>query len=222
MCGRFALTISRKEITGFLQGVDTGFWPTRGYNITPGQDIAAILNTSPGTITPTRWGLIPSWAKSPSIGYRLINARVETIHEKPSFKRPFATQRCLILANGFYEWDNNPETNIKTPYFFQLKSGDLFCFAGLWDTWKSPDNTFILSCTIITTDANTTVSKIHHRMPLVLKPESHNIWLSTKPLPHEALLDVITCYDSSDYKYFKVTREVNNPSFNNPEAIEEI
>ena len=205
-----------------MQDFDTSFWPSPGYNIAPGQDIATILNTIPAAITTTRWGLIPSWAKSASIGYRLINARIESIHEKPSFKHPLAARRCLILANGFYEWKADETSKTKTPYYFQLKSGDLFSFAGLWETWKSPDNKFIISSTIITTEANETVSKIHNRMPLILKPESYKLWLSPQPIHDNDLFDRIVCYDSNDFTFFEVTRDVNKPSFNNPDAIKEV
>ncbi|HPQ52098.1 MAG TPA: SOS response-associated peptidase [Spirochaetota bacterium] len=222
MCGRFALTIPRSKIPDYLKDVDMRFWPSPGYNIAPGQDIATILNTSPAAVTLTRWGLIPSWAKTASIGYRLINARIETLHEKPSFKDSFAGRRCLIPANGFYEWKTNPTTKTKTPYFFQLKSGDLFSFAGLWETWNSPDGEHIISSTIITTEANETISHIHHRMPLILKPESYASWLSSQRTRHMDLLEHIICYDSNDFTFHEVTHEVNKPSFNNPDAIKEI
>lgn len=205
-----------------MRDIDTAFWPSPRYNIAPGQEIATILNTTLYSVTPTRWGLIPPWAESPAAGYRLINARVESIHEKPSFKRPFAKQRCLITANGFYEWNNDPSTKRKIPYFFQLKTGEMFCFAGLWDTWKSPENDYIISSSIITTEANETVSLIHHRMPLILKPESYKLWLSQEPIRYEDLFSRIACYDGNDFKYYEVTREVNSPSFDNPDAIKEI
>ena len=153
MCGRFALYRSLEEIKEAfsIQQVNLELEPS--YNVAPTQDVAVVVQREEGnTLEKMRWGLIPFWAKDPSIGSRMINARSETVHEKNSFKRPLKSQRCLIIADGFFEWQKTWQS--KVPMFIQLKSKRPFGFAGLYDVWKSPEGEAITSCTIITTDAN--------------------------------------------------------------------
>jgi putative SOS response-associated peptidase YedK len=125
-----------------------------------------------------KWGLIPSWSKDPSIGDRMINARAETLAEKPSFRNAFRRRRCLILADGFYEWKQIPGMKSKQPMFIRLKDENPFAFAGLWEIWSSPDGSEIRSCTIITTQPNSLIESIHNRMPVILPADAYPIWLA--------------------------------------------
>jgi len=177
MCGRYTLT----ELEKFtdprrhrLTIVPFGFTPR--YNIAPTQDSLVILDADPTTITTARWGLIPAWAADPGIGYRMINARAETVAEKPAFKRLFKRRRCLVLADGFYEWKRFGAH--KVPYRITLTSGAPFAFAGLWDTWEDRDARRTLTTfTIITTTANRVVKPIHDRMPVILTEADEEPWL---------------------------------------------
>ena len=153
MCGRFTLTINPADLQDTFSGYTFPKMFAPRFNIAPSQPVLAIPNDGANTADFFIWGLIPMWAKDPTIGNRLINARGETLGEKPSFRGAYKYKRCLIPANGFYEWKAQPGTKIKTPYFIHLKSGLPFAFAGLWDEWHSPDGALIRSCTIITTRA---------------------------------------------------------------------
>jgi putative SOS response-associated peptidase YedK len=190
MCGRFVLISDLSIITEDfnIQEVSASFTPSR--NVSPGQHIPAVIRSDDKNILATfLWGLIPSWAKDPSIGAKLINARAETVNEKPSFKIAFQKRRCLIVADGFYEWKK--EGRNKTPYYFYLKSGKPFGFAGLYETWLSPEKKKVDTCTIITTRANEVVQPIHERMPVIVPKEKEAVWLKNDmadPLSHLELL----------------------------------
>ena len=163
------------------------------------------------------WGLIPHWAKDKSISYKTINARAEGIENKPTYKKPFRFQRCLVPATGFYEWT---KTKPAVPYYFQLKDESLFAFAGLYDTWKDPqDGNEIYSYTIITTEPNDVVSPIHHRMPLILSKEDEDFWLDPDVIEPERLLPLLKPYPSSEMKVDRVSTSVNNPKFDSEELI---
>ena len=173
MCGRYTLTVP-VEILAEEFGV-TGPLPEvpPSYNIAPTQEVAAVL-TDDGErrLEMLRWGLIPSWADDPGIGSRMINARSETVPEKPSFRRAFRERRCLILADGFYEWKRTNDG--KQPYYIRMEDGRPFAFAGLWESWRGGREE-IRSCTILTTEASDRVSNIHHRMPVILAPEDREL-----------------------------------------------
>ena len=176
MCGRFTLT---QDLTGFAEEI-AGLkfeWMKPRFNVAPSQQVAVVLNTDNRTVSYAKWGLIPSWAKDPAIGNKIANARAEGVAEKPSFRGPFKKRRCLILADGFYEWKTNPQQKNKTPYYFQVDHGRVFGFAGLWDEWRGPDGNEIKSCTIITTNPNPLVGEIHDRMPVILQPIYYPLWL---------------------------------------------
>ncbi|MDH3431289.1 MAG: SOS response-associated peptidase [Gammaproteobacteria bacterium] len=178
MCGRFAF-YSPSEATAALFGVSTSISVAPRYNIAPTQDIAAIRNDeSEGReLTMLRWGLVPFWAKDPSIGNRMINARAETVAEKPAFRAAYRHRRCLVLADGFYEW--HKEGAGKTPYYISAVSGEPFAFAGLWENWHDKQSdASIQSATLITTAANDFMSTLHHRMPVVLHGETADRWLA--------------------------------------------
>jgi putative SOS response-associated peptidase YedK len=178
MCGRFAF-YSPSEATAALFGASGSIPVEPRYNIAPTQYIAAIRNSEEAgrELTMLRWGLVPFWAKDPSIGNRMINARAETVAEKPSYRAAYRKRRCLVLADGFYEW--HKEGSGKTPYYISAVNGDPFAFAGLWENWQSKESEeSIQSATLITTAANDFMSSLHHRMPVVLEPETADRWLA--------------------------------------------
>jgi putative SOS response-associated peptidase YedK len=221
MCGRFTLTVDPAD----LQAAFPGFAPPSGsnatprYNIAPTQSVAAVANNGQKQIEFFRWGLIPAWAKDLAIGSRMINARAETLAEKPSFRTAFKRRRCLILADGFYEWRKNPGGKAKTPMYIRLKSGEPFAFAGLWEVWRSPDDKSILSCTIITTTPNALMEKIHDRMPVILKPEAYDRWLDPAEQPPDKLSALLKPYPASHMTAYAISTLVNQPGNDSPELI---
>ncbi len=217
MCGRFARINTAREIKEEfnLDQIEIELPPS--YNIAPTQDVAVIVENGQSKLTAMRWGLIPYWAKDESIGSKLINARGETVDEKPSFRHSFQKRRCLIVANGFYEWQHRGKEKI--PFFIHLKEKKLFCFAGIFDNWKSLEGESITSCSIITTDASQDLKTIHPRMPVILKREDFSVWLKNSN-PHE-LKKLLVPY-SVDLEYFEVSKDVNSPLNNYSELIEAI
>ena len=205
MCGRFAF-YSPSEATAALFGVESSTSVVPRYNIAPTQFIAAIRrdDEEQSELVMLRWGLVPFWAKDPAIGNRMINARAETVAEKPSFRNAYRKRRSLILADGFYEWRKEGET--KTPYLISLADGSPFAFAGLWEQWNSKEtDEEIQSTAIITTAANDFMSQVHHRMPVVLRPENAARWLDGDM----TLLQEVT-EDSPAFRAWPVSRTVNN------------
>ena len=162
MCGRFTLTVDTAQLQEAFPGVDMGQGVQPRFNIAPTQPVAVIANNHPDRLEHFVWGLIPSWAKDPEIGSRMINARADTIAEKPSFRNAFKRRRCLIPATGFYEWRVIPGQKSKQPMYIQMEDQKPFAFAGLWELWNSPEGSQILSCTIITTEPNKLMSSIHN------------------------------------------------------------
>ena len=204
MCGRFAF-YSPSEATAALFGVSGSIAVEPRYNIAPTQFIVAIRNNeeSGRELTMFRWGLIPSWAKDPSIGNRMINARAETVAEKPSFRAAYR-RRCLVLADGFYEWKKDGDT--KTPWFISLASGAPFAFAGLWENWQSKGtDESIQSTTIITTAANEFMAAVHHRMTVFLQPDTAARWLAGD----DDLMDEVAS-NGPEFIAWPVDRRVNN------------
>jgi putative SOS response-associated peptidase YedK len=215
MCGRFAF-YSPSEATAALFGVESAPDVQARYNIAPTQFIAAIRNDeeSQPELAMFRWGLVPSWAKDPSIGNRMINARAETVAEKPSFRTAYRKRRCLILADGFYEW--HTEAGVKIPWFISLASGEPFAFAGLWEHWQSKETDESLqTTTIVTTSANDFLSQLHHRMPVVLEAETATRWLAGDM----DLLDEVSG-NSPRFQAWPVDRMVNNARNEAPELID--
>ncbi len=214
MCGRFAF-YSPGEATAALFGVEAAPAVEQRYNIAPTQYIAAIRrgDEENNEMAMLRWGLVPSWAKDPSIGNRMINARAETLAEKPSFRTAYRKRRCLILADGFYEW--HTENDVKIPYYISLASGNPFAFAGLWEHWQSKETDEKLqTTTIVTTAANDFLSQLHHRMPIVLESESANRWLDGDM----GLLDELTA-NAPALQAWPVDRVMNNARNEAPELI---
>jgi len=215
MCGRFAF-YSPSEATAALFGVRAAPHLQPRYNIAPTQDIAAIRVNAEGTreFTMLRWGLVPFWAKDPSIGNRMINARAETVAEKPSFRTAYRKRRCLVLADGFYEW--RKESNGKTPYFISLASGAPFAFAGLWEDWHAKESDESLqSATIITTAASQFMSELHQRMPVVLEKGVADRWLDGD----EQLLSEVG-ETNPVFRAWPVDRQVNNARNEGAELVE--
>ena len=205
MCGRFAF-YSPTEAAAALFGVDASLDAKPRYNIAPTQDIAAIRNDKDGEreLVMLRWGLVPFWAKDPSIGNRMINARAETVAEKPSYRNAYKHRRCLVLADGFYEWRRQGDT--KTPYFISLASGQPFALAGLWENWTDKETGESLqTTTLITTDANQFMAQLHHRMPVVLEAATATDWLAGS----DELLDDVASI-TPPLQAWPVDRRVNN------------
>lgn len=215
MCGRFAF-YSPSEATAALFGVEASTPVEPRYNIAPTQFIASIRHDddAQSELVMLRWGLVPFWAKDPSIGNRMINARAETVAEKPSFRNAYRKRRCLILADGFYEW--RKEGDKKTPYLISMADGAPFAFAGLWEHWQSKETEEVIqSATIITTAANNYLSQIHHRMPVVVQPDNAARWLGGDM---ELIAEVSA--NSPKFRAWPVSREVNNARNENDGLIE--
>jgi putative SOS response-associated peptidase YedK len=195
MCGRFVLLTDLQIVTESFHVRNVAGEYRPGNNISPGQQIAAILRKDDqNSLVNFRWGLIPSWAKDPSIGNKMINARAETVSEKPSFREAFKKRRCLIVADGFYEWQKVDRK--KKPYKFSLKSGQPFGFAGLYETWMSPEKEPIHTCTIITTEPNELIQPIHDRMPVIVKKELEDLWIDPGNHNQKELLAILKPYSS--------------------------
>ncbi len=215
MCGRFSFVAEDALILErFGIRVRTAIYKAR-YNCAPSQNLAVISNENPGEIQFFRWGLIPSWAGDKSIGNKLINARGETITEKPSFRNAFKNRRCLVPATGFFEWRHD---KIKVPFNIRLKSREPFCFAGLWDKWVTSDGEIIHSFTIITTSPNELMAKIHDRMPVILHPRDEHSWISRDPDP--SLIDMLKPFPADMMEAYQVSGLVNSPGNDTSQTLE--
>jgi putative SOS response-associated peptidase YedK len=184
-------------------------WNPR-YNIAPTQPVLTIRPDSCEPIrklSTMRWGLVPSWAKDPAIGYKTINARAETVATTPSFREPFKSQRCLIPADGFYEWRRNGKT--KQPYCFEVNDGELFAFAGLWDRWRDPQGDVVESCTILTTTPNSLLADIHDRMPVIVSPDHYDLWLDPAFRNTTAVSEMLKPFDATLMRRYPVSPRVN-------------
>ena len=222
MCGRFTLRTPAHRLAEAF-GVDALPNLAPRYNIAPTQDVVAIRHADDGReLTMLRWGLIPGWAKDPAIGARMINARAETVAEKPSFRAAFRQRRCLVAADGFYEWRKTAEAPKapKQPYYIRLASGEPFAIAGLWERWRDPAGETVESCTLITTEANPELASIHHRMPVILAPADYDAWLEPHPASAAALHDLLRPYPGAEMVAFPIGRHVNNVRNDDPACIE--
>lgn len=224
MCGRFTLWVDLEQLAAtfpWLQ-IPGGLEElTPRYNIAPTQPVAVVPNTGENKLDFFVWGLIPSWAKDPGIGSRMINARGETLAEKPSFRNAYKRRRCLILADGFYEWQKGPGKT-KTPYYIRMESGEPFALAGLWERWMSPHGDEVLSCTIITTEPNELAGQYHNRMPVILPTSAYERWLDPAEQPPEALDELLTAYPADEMDAYPVSTLVNSPANDAPECIEPV
>ena len=210
MCGRYRLS-RRKQLVEEYFGTESGEydWNPR-YNIAPTQPVP-VIRPHPRepirTLSLVRWGLIPSWAGDPSIGAGMINARSETVAVKPVFREALASRRCLIPADGFYEWQRNGKT--KQPYCLEVGDGELFALAGLWDRWTNPQREMIESCTIMTTTPNSLLSDIHDRMPVILGPDKFDLWLDPAFTNTACLLEILRPFDPALMRRYPVSTRVN-------------
>jgi putative SOS response-associated peptidase YedK len=210
MCGRFALSAKTNQIEKLVNKEPIKVAVKPRFNIAPSQNILAIKSDA-SDFTFLKWGLIPSWSKDPAIGNSMINARAETIIEKPSFRTPFKKKRCLIFADGYYEWKVNKGTKTKTPYFIHKSDFEPFAFAGLWESWINPDGEIIESACIITTEPNEKMKEIHHRFPVILNPNQFDLWLDTKKATQNDLLPLLVALPEEDVDFYEVSTLVNSP-----------
>ena len=217
MCGRYTLRSNLKQLADLFHVGDVHlplFDPR--YNIAPSQDVLAVRQPDGRELVELKWGLVPSWAQDPKIGYRMINARCESVAEKPSFRSAFKKRRCLIPADGFYEWQKRGKE--KQPYFIHLTDDQPFAFAGLWEYWER-DGEIIESCTIITTEANELMRPLHDRMPVILPAESHDEWLDSDNQAMEDLPSLLKPYPSEEMDAYPITTYVNSPKNQGQECV---
>ncbi len=219
MCGRFTLTVDPASLQETFGEYTFPHPFAPRFNIAPTQPVLAIPNDGNMTADFFVWGLIPFWAKDPSMGNRMINARAETLAEKPAFRGNYKYKRCLILADGFYEWKTQPGTKTKVPYFIHLQSRQPFAFAGLWDSWNSPDGSQIKSCTIVTTAPNEFLTTIHNRMPVILPFSAYSEWLDPAVRTPETLDGLLQPFSASEMAAHPVSTLVNDPKHDQAECV---
>lgn len=218
MCGRFTLALPPELIAEVIGGIEQTHIQPR-YNIAPTQQVAVIRQDPSGRrhLAYLRWGLIPPWAKDASVGNHMINARAETVHEKPSFRHAFRSRRCLIPASGFYEW--KAEGKNKQPLYIHMNDRGLMIFAGLWESWRSPDNEIVESCTILTTSSNSLIQPLHDRMPVILHRSDWDTWLSPAAT-RDQLAPFFQPFPTDLLAMYPVGTGVNSPRNDSPELIE--
>ena len=220
MCGRFV----RKRSSSLLarefgaDHISDELQPS--FNVAPTHDVAVIVSDGARQLISMRWGLVPGWATDPKIGSSLINARAETLTRKTAFRDAFQRRRCLVIADGFYEWKN--VGGVKTPLLIQLKSERSFGFAGLYETWTPPLGQPLTTCTIITTEPNELVRPIHNRMPVILLKEAEDLWLDSSLVDHHRLLDLLQPYPADEMNAYAVSSLVNSVKNDSPECIEPV
>lgn len=219
MCGRFVADITSAQVSDVFGVAAPPAYPPR-YNITPTQNVLVIrqYKNMNRHLDLLRWGLIPSWSKEKSSGF--INARSETVDSKPSFRKAFKYHRCILPASGFYEWKKTNEGKI--PHYIQMDDGSAMAFAGIWETWLSPEGQAIETCSILTTSANPAVAPIHDRMPVIISKDNFDHWLDTNNQNTDSLRQLFAPYPAENIKTYPVSTLVNKPTNDNPECIKEI
>ncbi len=218
MCGRFANTEYLNIIAEYYDIDEIYSSAKPSYNVAPGNSIPSIVFCNKKRILKDfRWGLVPHWAKDPKTGYRMINARAETIGEKPGFKKALSARRCLIVAGGFFEWEKKKKG--KHPVYVYLEDKKLMVMAGLHEKWVSGEKKVLETCTIITTTPNRLLEPIHNRMPVILHEQDINTWLDTENHPAEEVISLLKPFPSHEMKYHPVSDLVNSPKNNSPECI---
>lgn len=221
MCGRYTQTAKLDELIERFAFQDPGFELVPRYNLAPNQDapVVGVRPATPGSrsLRLMRWGLVPHWAQDPAIGNRMINARAETLRQRPAFKHLVARNRCLVIADGFYEWFKDGRT--RTPMLFRIEGKQPFAFAGLWDRWRQPDGKPLYSFTVITTAANELVAQIHDRMPAMLRAEDEKRWLDPSLEDPDAVRQMLEPYPAAAMESYCVSRAVNSPLNDSPECI---
>jgi putative SOS response-associated peptidase YedK len=224
MCGRFRIARKKEileafDVDGALDDLD---WVPR-YNVAPGQEIAVVRQDKAEPVrclSQMRWGLIPSWTNDPAIGYKMINARAETVATAPSFREPFRSQRCLIPADGFYEWVRSGKE--KFPFCFTLMDEGVFAFAGIWDRWKMSQGQWIETCSILTTKPNRLVLDIHDRMPVILSRDMYDLWLDPGFTKVDELQPLLKPYPADAMRRYRVSQRVNQVKNDDAECVAEI
>ena len=217
MCGRFMLVSKVEDLQtrfGFQTGpMDLG----PRYNVAPTQSVLAVVNDGHNHAEMMRWGLIPYWAKDPAVGNRMINARAETLAERPAFRRALERRRCLIPADGFYEWRRDGTKRV--PIYVSFKSREPFGMAGLWEVWKAPTGEWVHSCTIVTTTPNALLEPIHDRMPVILPREAEEHWLERTNRDPSTLVGLLAPYPSDEMEAYAVSSRVNSPKYDDPACL---
>jgi putative SOS response-associated peptidase YedK len=220
MCGRFEIHSAIEIILRLFQIEGSTFDVQPNYNIAPSQEIAIVVNDGRNRLVSGVWGFVPSWSREQKTGYRMINARAETLTTNRSFKDAFRTQRCLVPADGFFEWSR--QGAVKTPQLIRLRSHSPMAFAGLYSIRTSPEGEEIRTCTIITTEANEQVARLHDRMPAIIPEDHYGLWLD--PLVHDPkeLLPLLKPYPAEELELFPVTPKMNSYKYNDPENIKPV
>jgi putative SOS response-associated peptidase YedK len=210
MCGRYTIIVTLEELLRRYD-VSGSIMPSHmpRYNVAPGQMVMSVINDGErNRLGQLRWGLIPEWAKDERVGYKMLNARAETLAEKPAFRNSFQRKRCLIPADSFYDWKQTDKG--KQPMRILLKSQEIFSLAGLYDTWTSPDGSKISTCTVITTKSNEMMAEIHDRMPVILRPQEESIWLDREISQTDVLLPLLRPYATDEMYAYPVSDRVGN------------
>ena len=210
MCGRYRLSRSKQLVEEYFGTASADVdWNPR-YNIAPSQPVPVVRQNTHKPVRELlvmRWGLIPSWAKDLSVGYKTINARAETAASTASFREPFKSQRCLVPADAFYEWKRDGKR--KQPHCFEVNGGELFAFAGLWDRWANPRGEVIESCSILTTTPNSLLADIHNRMPVILRPEHYDLWLNLAFRNTASLSEMLRPFEAALMRSYPVGTRIN-------------
>ena len=216
MCGRYGFVSGKNFFKRFKIDKYTGQLKP-SYNVAPGRMMPVIIKQSPNQIIEMKWGLVPHWAEDPKIGFKMINARAETLESRPAFHTLLHSKRCLVPASGFYEWKH--KGNTKIPYYIRLLNEEYFAMAGLYDVWKDAEGKEIKSYTIITTDSNPLVSKIHDRMPVILNRAGEDKWLDNDEKDTAKLLALLKPYPADEMQAYQVSNLVNSPKNDSDELI---
>lgn len=218
MCGRYTLAAEMEQLQARFQFDMPVSNYVPSYNIAPSQEVLAVIRDEDvNRAGLLRWGLVPSWAKDPKIGYRMINARAESAAEKPSFRRAMRQRRCLILADGYYEWQHRDDQKI--PMYMRLRNHEPFAFAGLWERWHGADDSTLVTCTILTTPANAWIQPVHHRMPVILDANQEALWLDRNVVEPEVLQPLLEPLNSDILETYAVSPQVNSVRYNAPACI---
>lgn len=229
MCGRFTLTSSAARIAeAFSVEAPATFAPR--YNITPSQQVLAVrekpADSNPATrkreLVTLQWGFVPMWARDPASGSRIINARSETVATKPAFRASFRSHRCLVVADGFYEWQTDPDTGKKQPWYIRLRSGLPFGIAGLWSHWGKPGKPIIESCALLTCEPNELMAAIHDRMPVIVPPESFDAWLDDEKGAEGSISNLLRPFDADLMLAYRVSTLVNSPRTDSAKCVEPV
>ncbi len=225
MCGRYRMTRADKLAQQFDIAEEelAAMEFTPRYNVAPGQFVAAVRQDTEKPVrhfANFKWGLVPFWAKDPNIGFKMINARSETITEKPAYREAFKHRRCLIPADGFYEWKK--EGKAKQPFSFCMADDSIFAMAAIWERWKGPQGDLLESCSILTTAPNALLKDVHDRMPVILRPEDYDLWLDPGMKKVEALADLLKPFDARKMRRYPVGTRVNSVKYDDPECAQSV